>query len=108
MDLDKIEILKGRLCAIVSKMKCSDNEKALAILDIGDTIDMLDQAESDFWDLDGYLEDIKIQDKEIEELTKENDDLKSKNERLENQMDYIHEMAESILKTTREQKDSDE
>ena len=108
MDIAKIEILKDRMCAIVSKMECSGNEKALAILDIGEALDMLDQAESDFWDLEGYVADIEDQENEIDELKKENKKLKEANEGLENQMDYIHEMAESILKTTRDRKDMDE
>ena len=105
MDLDKIEILKGRLCAIVSKMKCSDNEKALAILDIGETIDMLDQAESDFWDLDGYLDDIKEQDIEIEELRKKVESLTEVND--EN-LEVMRGMAESLTSTIEKQESSDE
>ena len=105
MDLNKIQILKDRMCGIVSKMKCSGNEKALAILDIGDTIDMLDQAESDFWDLDGYIADIKIQDEEIEDLKEENKKLKKAND---SNVEMMRGMAESITNMLEEQGSSDE
>ena len=102
MDLDKIQVLKGRMCGIVSKMKCSENEKALAILDIGDTIDLLDQAESDFWDLEGYLADIEDQDNEIDDLKEKNKKLTSLNEILQNKMDDVFEIADSLREIAKE------
>ena len=105
MDLNKIQILKDRMCGIVSKMKCSENEKALAILDIGETVDMLDQAESDFWDLDGYIEDIKELDKEVENLRKDNKKLTETNEILQSKMDDVFEIADSLREIAKEREE---
>ena len=102
MDLDKLEVLKSRLCGIVARIKCSENERALAVLDIGDAIDMLNQAESDFWDLDGYLADIKSQDIEIDELEKKVEELSDKIEISDRKADDIYELMESMMEILKE------
>lgn len=98
--IEGIELLKSRILSIIDKMDCSGNEKKLAVMDINEVIDRLDEAEDGLWDLEGYIDDIEEYKKEEKRLTDENDKLKGVISELSTQIgdvSYIAAKMEKIL-----------
>ncbi len=73
--LERVNTLKERMTGIIDKMECSGNEKKLAVIDLDETIELLFDAEEQWWDLDACIDERKDLESEVSNLENERDEL---------------------------------
>ncbi len=95
--LERVNTLKERMTGIIDKMECSGNEKKLAVIDLDETIELLFDAEEQWWDLDACVDERKDLESEVDQIKEERDGLIELNKALKNRIEKIKTFAESIL-----------